>query len=395
MRLSDMRNSLAGEGVIVARDVSARLAPLTEPATDNSPAEARSSIVALDLIRGLAALLVVLVHVRQTAFVDYTALPPTTHGVSTALFYGLTRSGNEAVLVFFVLSGLLVGGQIVSRVMNGRFDWASYAIDRASRIFLPLIPAVLISAALGYLVLGHWPGPLQMFANAFGLNGVVTETMIENRPLWSLAYEIWFYVIGGALAYIFSRGPNLWSVGLLSAGTFCMAALDSRYFLFWGLGAVASLFRELPRRQMLFVIGLLLMAVGAFLNQLTVPTKIFEHLPVPNGDGAGLLCIGLCLLMPLLCSEGTTRNLKLLRRPAAALASFSYSLYLFHFPINEVLQVWMPQANDISIVTSAQFLLRVALCVVGSLFFYWCFERNTVVVRRTLSRHLRLGARAA
>jgi peptidoglycan/LPS O-acetylase OafA/YrhL len=126
-----------------------------------------------------------------------------------------------------------------------------------------------------------------------------------------------------------------------------------------------------------------------------VPTKIFEHVPVPNGDGAGLLCIGLCLLMPLLCSEGTTRNLKLLRRPAAALASFSYSLYLFHFPINEVLQVWMPQANDISIVTSAQFLLRVALCVVGSLFFYWCFERNTVVVRRTLSRHLRLGARAA
>jgi peptidoglycan/LPS O-acetylase OafA/YrhL len=238
MRLSDIKSSLAGEDVIVTRDVPVRLAPPTEPTAQNSPPEARSSIVALDLIRGLAALLVVLVHVRQTAFVDYTALPPTTHGVSTALFYGLTRSGNEAVLVFFVLSGLLVGGQIVSRVMNGRFDWANYAIDRVSRIFLPLIPAVLISAALGYLVLGHWPGPLQMLANAFGLNGVVTETMIENRPLWSLAYEIWFYVIGGALAYIFSRGPNLWSVGLLSAGTFCMAALDSRYFLFWGLGSL-------------------------------------------------------------------------------------------------------------------------------------------------------------
>jgi peptidoglycan/LPS O-acetylase OafA/YrhL len=77
------------------------------------------------------------------------------------------------------------------------------------------------------------------------------------------------------------------------------------------------------------------------------------------------------------------------------LASFSYSLYLFHFPINEVLQIWMPQASDISIMTSAQFLLRVVLCIVGSLFFYWCFERNTGAVRHTLSRHLQLGARAA
>jgi peptidoglycan/LPS O-acetylase OafA/YrhL len=397
MRVSEVDNSLAREGVIVTRDFSGCLAPpASEPGSKALPLEAHSSIVALDLARGLAALLVVLVHVRQTAFVDYTALPPDTRGVLTALFYGLTRSGNEAVLVFFVLSGLLVGGQVVSRVMNGCFDWAIYALDRASRIFLPLIPAVIISAAIGIFVLGHSPGLLEIFANTFGLNGVITETMIENRPLWSLAYEIWFYVIGGALAYIFSRGPNLWSVGLLSAGTFSMAVLDTRYFLFWGLGAVASLFGVLRKCEMLFVIGLLLVGAGAFLNQLTVPTKIFENPPVPTGiDGASLLCIGLCLMTPLLCSEGAARNLKPLRRPAAALASFSYSLYLFHFPINEVLQIWMPQASDISIMTSAQFLLRVVLCIVGSLFFYWCFERNTGAVRHTLSRHLQLGARAA
>jgi peptidoglycan/LPS O-acetylase OafA/YrhL len=175
-----------------------------------------------------------------------------------------------------------------------------------------------------------------------------------------------------------------------------MAVLDTRYFLFWGLGAIASLFRVLRKREMLFTIGLVLVAVGAFLNQLTVPTKIFESLPVSKAiDGASLLCIGLCLMMPLLCSEGAARNLQALRRPAAALASFSYSLYLFHFPINEALQVWMPQATDISIASSAQFLLRVVLCILGSLFFYWCFERNTGAVRRSLSRHLQLGARAA
>ena len=76
MRLSDIEKQLGrGRRHCPARDVPARLAPLTATATDNSPAEAPTSIVALDLIRGLAALLVVLVHVRQTAFVDYTALP--------------------------------------------------------------------------------------------------------------------------------------------------------------------------------------------------------------------------------------------------------------------------------------------------------------------------------
>lgn len=399
MRISDLDRNLGGKGVVSARPPLGRHAPNVLDTLVEQPPGSSSShapIVAFDLLRGLAALLVVLVHVRQTAFVDYTALPAEGRGLLTALFYGLTRSGNEAVLVFFVLSGLLVGGQIVARVMNERFDWVSYTIDRVSRIFLPLVPAVAISAAVGILVLGHSLGLLEILANILGLNGVLTETMVENRPLWSLAYEIWFYVIGGALAYIFSRGPNLWSVALLSAGTFSMAVLDSRYFLFWGLGAVASLFRVLRKREILFMLGLFLMGVGAFFNQLTVPTKFFENLPLPKGiDGASLLCIGLCLMLPLLGSERVTRKLSALRRPAAALASFSYSLYLFHFPINEVLQIWMPQASEISLITAAQFVLRVVLCILGSLFFYWCFERNTATLRRSLSRYFNAGARAA
>jgi peptidoglycan/LPS O-acetylase OafA/YrhL len=138
------------------------------------------------------------------------------------------------------------------------------------------------------------------------------------------------------------------------------------------------------------------MGVGAFFNQLTVPTKIFENFPLPKGiDGASLLCIGLCLMLPLLGSERVTRKLSAVRRPAAALASFSYSLYLFHFPINEVLQIWMPQASEMSFMSAAQFVLRVVLCILGSLFFYWCFERNTAALRRGLCRYFHVDARTA
>jgi hypothetical protein len=37
--------------------------------------ERRSSVVALDLMRGLAAIMVLLVHVRGSSFVEYGALP--------------------------------------------------------------------------------------------------------------------------------------------------------------------------------------------------------------------------------------------------------------------------------------------------------------------------------
>ena len=359
-----------------------------------APAREDRSIVALDLVRGLAALLVVLVHVRQTAF-STTSLPPDVRGVTTALFYGLTRSGNEAVLVFFVLSGLLVGGQIVSRVKAGRFDWTIYTVDRLSRIFLPLIPAVFISAAIGAVFLGHSPGTPEMLANAFGLNGVLTQTMIENWPLWSLAYEIWFYVIGGSLAYILCEGliwfPYSFCRWHVQHGRTGHPLLPDL-----GFGSSRIPVRMLRRRELLFVVGILLIGIGAFLNQLTVPTKIFEHVPPLRGiDGASLLSIGLCLMMRILCSDETARRLRALRRPAAALASFSYSLYLFHFPINEALQLWMPQAGTITLLTASQFVLRVALCVLGSLAFYWCFERNTGTVRQTLTRYFHLDKRVA
>ncbi|WP_210496900.1 acyltransferase family protein [Microvirga antarctica] len=348
-------------------------------------AEKRAPIVALDIIRGVAALIVVLVHVRMSAFVDYTALPVSDRGLLTALFYGLTRSGNEAVLIFFVLSGLLVGGQIVTRLTTGRFDWVAYAVERTSRIFVPLIPAVMVTAVVSTYVIGHAPSILELLSNTLGLNGVVTETLTENRPLWSLAYEIWFYVIGGAIAYMIVRGPNLLSVGLLSAGAFIMAVLDTRYLLFFGLGTVATLFRVMPNRSVLFGAGFCLLATGGILNQLTVPTKFFANVPALKGvDGATLLCIGFCLMLPILCSERTSSNLLALRRPAAAMASFSYSLYLFHFPINSALALWLPQAESISLQSGAQFVLRVAICIIGSFAFYWCFERNTASVRRLL-----------
>lgn len=61
-----------------------------------------------DLIRGCSALLVCLGHLRNTMFVDYSALIHP--NIAIKVFYAVTSLGHQAVMVFFVLSGYFVGG---------------------------------------------------------------------------------------------------------------------------------------------------------------------------------------------------------------------------------------------------------------------------------------------
>src|SRR5215469_9825600 len=86
------------------------------------------SYVALDLLRGLAAVTVFLGHARGGSFIEFGLLPADQKTAALAIFFGLTRVCFEAVLVFFVLSGFLVGGQIISRTLMGKFALSEYAI---------------------------------------------------------------------------------------------------------------------------------------------------------------------------------------------------------------------------------------------------------------------------
>lgn len=64
----------------------------------------------LDLVRFIAAFLVLICHFRGAFFQEYTLLLGQQQNIVTFIFYSITRLGAEAVLIFFVLSGFLVGG---------------------------------------------------------------------------------------------------------------------------------------------------------------------------------------------------------------------------------------------------------------------------------------------
>src|SRR5262245_24054435 len=96
----------------------------------------------LDLIRGLAAVAVLAYHVRYRFFFDYGDLSDV--NAPTKLFYAATSFGHDAVIVFFVLSGYFISTSIRTAVNRDRWSWTAYAGNRLVRLYLVLLPGLLL-----------------------------------------------------------------------------------------------------------------------------------------------------------------------------------------------------------------------------------------------------------
>ena len=153
----------------------------------------------LDWVRFGAAFWVLVFHARNGNWTAWENLEAHFKNKLTLVFFGITRTGPEAVYIFFVLSGFLVGGKVIEKVMLGKFSIRDYVIERTSRLFVPLLPALLFTAGLGRLDCQ----PIsftQLLGNALGLQNIFCDVFAGNDPLWSLSYEMWFYLLAGFFA---------------------------------------------------------------------------------------------------------------------------------------------------------------------------------------------------
>jgi peptidoglycan/LPS O-acetylase OafA/YrhL len=353
---------------------------------------ARHQFVALDLLRGLAALMVLLVHARGDAFVEFGALPPEQRTHIVAVLFGLTRLGQEAVLAFFVLSGFLVGGQLIDKCRHGTFDVRIYAIDRVTRILIPLIPACILTALVDYFLYATPPHAIQLIANMVGLNGVIAPTLPHDVPLWSLAFEIWFYVAGGAAAYLFARGIAVSALLTFAIALGALSVLDASYLLCWMLGAATFLALGTKRAGATCIGGLAIFACGAALLELGAASKSFTNFVLlPDSATRILVCLGISMLFPFLCTKQAAGAIEPIRRPAQGLAAFSYSLYLTHYPVLAMFEGVFAKADALSVRSVSIFGLKIAICLAAAWLFYFCFERHTAKARRYLNRKLKNG----
>ena len=97
-------------------------------------AELKKHFYWLDWMRFIAAFMVVVCHSRGYNWVDWGSLPRVDHTALIRWFFAVTRAGLEWVVVFFVLSGFLVGGGVIRRSLDRTFDVRLFAIDNIANL---------------------------------------------------------------------------------------------------------------------------------------------------------------------------------------------------------------------------------------------------------------------
>ena len=367
----------------------------------------------LDATRWMAALAVVVSHASALVIGPGD-------GVGDEVLRYLQNSGHLAVVIFFVVSGYLVGGLELLRVMNGRgFDPWRYAVQRFSRIYTVLVPALILTAVFDGVGRRAFDGSALytdpsvqrvgslMYAiaerddfrtflgNLLMLQTVVVEPFGGNGPLWSLANEWWYYVAFGLLLVALSAGTRVARVAALGGGAVLLGMLPvsiSVWFGVWLLGVGAALvgrrWRGLAGGRAGwvmwagFAVALLGMRFDPMLAVLPAPVQVVAKLGLDAVAGLAF-AVGL-----LSARNGDVRGAGV----HAALAGFSYTLYAVHFP---ALVLFGAAAHDLLGLGFNQPMGLGSLATVAGLSllicaFAWGFsqvtERRTPIVRGWLMR---------
>ena len=335
------------------------------------------------MLRFLAALLVVLVHARAAVFLPWGELPASERTSINAAFFAVTRLGLESVVIFFVLSGFLVGGKAIERMRARTFEPGKFAMERISRIYLPLIPALVLSACLGR----QSSSALDWAGNLAGLQHVLVAPLGANAPLWSLAYEIWFYALTFAVGLLLLARYQWMAVLICLAFVFVFIRLDVSYLICWLLGAATFVWRaSIPKATgaivgaliaVSAVVGLQLSQAGANATLTGVPL-LRDVLIVLLGVGTAMFCAVLSRL------PGGR-----IPRAFVPFAAFSYTLYLVHYPILAAAsRQGLVRHASVEPASLGVFVLVVLSLLVIAWLMYLPFERNTARLRRWLSGRL-------
>ena len=355
----------------------------------------------ISLLRGMAAMIVAAEHLRARLYPGFGSVtkPP-------LLFQGLAFGAGFAylaVIVFFVLSGWLVGGSFLNKVGSER-AFQNYAIDRVSRLWVVLVPTFLIvllaGAVVGILdtsrVSFSTSEPYSASAflgNMIGLQTIVVPPFGGNFPLWSLANETWYYVLFPLLVLVFcGRSLAARAAAVLAIGGIIQLVHGAilLYFSIWLLGAAFSRIRI--EASPVWRWALLFLFVGsAVVIRLKGKSDI-----TPEGYPQYLLFSVVFVLF--LCSMQFKRKpgakLDRLDRTGRFFANFSFTLYVLHVPMILVMGHVLLSIFGISQLSPfrlSHYLIYVGMylaLVVGAYTFYRPFESHTPRVRQWLKTQL-------
>ena len=340
----------------------------------------------LDLLRFIAAFIVVVSHVRQIFFVTYIDLID--KDLISLIFYTITRIGNEAVIVFFVLSGFLVGGKSLEKIFNNDFNSLNYFIDRAVRILLPLIPTLIFTSIVSFILYNKFDF-IELVGNLLSLQGVLVNTFGGNGPLWSLSYEVWFYFLIFIIGKIvFERKFNIYLIFGLIVFLVVFTKLYPIYLFCWLIGILVYLHKPAKFSLTIFIFSLLfllysILGVQVGYASISYKNHILNYIIFPLDISRLLLSISFGLLIQQLILLKPKKIFFItLNNIGSSFSKSSYTLYLSHYPLLMLINYLGVKKMDlVNFENIIFFICLILICLIFAFVMYLFFEKNTYIVK--------------
>lgn len=320
----------------------------------------------LDLLRFISAMVVFLFHF-------YVPLP-----------------GYQAVMVFFVLSGYFISSTIVKAIINGKWSWGDYLLKRVTRLWIVLIPCLLLTYIIGIIQVSlfgyhklveslNWH---TFFGNIFFLQKIIVDPFGMNGPLWSLSYEFWYYLLFPCLLLtIYSKtiGKKIFYLTLFSLIAFFVGSKIMLYFLVWMLGAIIPFFKLLNLKSKVTKRVIILFSLALLLISMNYPASIATFTKdIKVGITSAFFVY---IVISLYNKETSNSNINI----PQYLAGFSFTLYLAHYPLANLILTWLVSPSWPFSETTLLIKVVLALFV---LIYSWILamitERHTEVIRKKI-----------
>jgi len=294
----------------------------------------KSTSLYLDFLRVIAAFGVLLVHANLPWFSNSLFLRP--------------ELGHKLVMVFFVLSGYLIAFTVDKKNKGPKV----YLVDRFSRLYSVVLPALLFTYLLDFL--GQRINPvfyvdkinsghqlIRFFVNFTYLQQVWTlcTKPSTNTPFWSISYEFWYYMMFWVLCYLsgYKRYIGIGVVALV-VGLKIILLLPVWYFGVWAYKFSSKMPISAKHAKVVFVFSLLAI-VGLTFSDITFFEDRLPYGKPPLYFSSQFLFdwgYGMIIALNIYSFSASifvTEIPVFISRVIKYLSSITFSLYLFHIPL--------------------------------------------------------------